>query len=370
MNIIRRKPIHNSLSMNQKSIVAIGLMSGTSLDGLDVALCKFWKTDKTWHFAILEAITYSYTDLWRNKLRRAHQLSGFELVLLHNEFGKFCGEKTLQFMRTFSTPKPDLIAAHGHTIFHQPDKKLTLQIGNAAEIAASTGIATIADFRTLDVALGGQGAPLVPIGDELLFADYGSCINLGGFANVSYRTNNERIAFDICPVNIVLNGLCSTIGKKYDDGGAIGRTGQTDKQLLNQLNGIEYYKKISPKSLGREWLENIFVPLLKKSEISVVDKLSTVYEHIAVQIGNCISKSNEKILLTGGGAKNCFLVKKIQSKKLSNVVVPDEKIIDFKEAMIFAFMGVLRSYNAINTLASVTGASKNSSGGAIFKPAF
>ena len=198
---------------------------------------------------------------------------------LHSEFGRYLGSKTLEFIKRTEF-KAELISSHGHTIFHQPDKGYTLQIGNGADIAAITNTLTVSDFRTGDVALGGQGAPLVPVGDELLFSDYDYCLNLGGFANISFNKNNKRIAFDICPVNFVLNHLAENHGLPYDKNGNLGRQGNVHTVLLNELNQIPYYQSTSPKSLGREWVEQEIFPVIDQFKISETDKIRTVYEHI------------------------------------------------------------------------------------------
>ena len=280
------------------------------------------------------------------------------------EYGTYIGQSVNEFCTKYQF-KPQYIASHGHTVFHQPEIGITRQIGNGQEIAASTGINTISDFRSGDVALGGQGAPLVPIGDELLFSGYEFCLNLGGFSNISYREKEVRKAFDICPVNIILNHLCPP----YDKDGTIGSQGSVHSELLNKLNNIEYYHKQPPKSLGREWLENEFMPYLEGSGIPHHDLVRTVYEHIAIQITNVLHTPNEgQVLLSGGGTHNTLLTTLLKEKSSVKIVIPDRLIIDYKEALIFAFLGVLRVRNETNCLSSVTGASRDSSGGNISFP--
>jgi len=342
----------------------LGIMSGTSLDGLDIALCEF-EFEKKWNFKIEKAKTIKYSDYWISQLSNAHQLSGFDLTNLHKEFGRFIGTSAKEFLSNLNTTV-DFIASHGHTIFHQPEKQLTLQIGDGVEISAITNIKTVSDFRTLDVALGGQGAPLVPIGDELLFSDYDYCINIGGFANISFKNKNERFAYDICPANIILNYFAQKFNKDFDKDGLLGQEGTIDKDLLKTLNEIAYYDLSFPKSLGREWLSNTFTPTLSKSDISLINKISTTYEHIAEQISNSINSNQAKVLITGGGAYNKYLIRLIKEKSTSEIITPTEEIIEYKEALIFAFLGLLRINGEINTLASVTGAKKDSSGGTIF----
>ncbi|MCB2195894.1 MAG: anhydro-N-acetylmuramic acid kinase [Bacteroidetes bacterium] len=347
-----------------KTYKAIGLMSGTSLDGLDIVYCHFTYT-KSWQYKIVDCTALEYSKEWKAKLGGASDLNGKDLTLLHKQYGEFLGKTIYKFIQDRNI-EVDFIASHGHTVFHQPDKKLTLQIGDGHEIAVNSGVTTICDFRSLDVALGGQGAPLVPIGDQLLFSDYDYCLNLGGFANISFEENNTRYAYDICPVNIILNYLTRKTGHDFDKNGALGLLGKTNTELLQKLNALDYYKKSYPKTLGREWLEAEILPLLNETELSVHDKLRTLYEHIAIQISQSISKKDFKVFITGGGAYNKLLVNLIKQKISSEIVIPDKNLIDYKEALIFALLGVLKMEEQVNCLASVTGASKDSCGGVVY----
>lgn len=339
-------------------------MSGSSLDGLDLAICSFSKKKGKWVFNLVKETTISYTAEWRTKLEQAPESPGLSLVYLDVEFGKYLGKQAAMFLSK-TRKKVELISSHGHTIFHQPDKGITYQIGSGSEIAAITGITTINNFRSPDLALGGQGAPLVPVGDELLFGNYDYCLNLGGFANISYSDSDQRIAFDICPVNTVLNTLAQLIGQPFDRDGQTGRTGQPDKNLLEKLNSLPYYYNPAPKSLGKEWLIRDFFPIIDKYTIPVCDKIRTVYEHIATRIAE-IPEDGKSVLLTGGGTHNKFLIELIKKYSAGNYIIPDVKIIDYKEAIIFAFLGLLRLRGDINCLASVTGASRDSSSGAVY----
>ena len=345
------------------SSLAIGTMSGTSLDGIDIALCRFSEYGNSWSYEIVDAQTISYSKLWINKLSHAHLLSAEEFLMLHNEYGRYTGE----LIRTFLQGKeiPELIASHGHTIFHQPDKRFTFQLGNGASIAASTGISTISDFRNLDVALGGQGAPLVPFGDQLLFREFDYCLNIGGFANISFDKEGSRIAFDICPANIILNSLALQKGYQYDRDGILGESGTVDESLLQKLNSLGYYDLKWPKSLGKEWSDNHINPILSLSGISIEDQAATIYEHIADQISGA-TKTSGKLLITGGGANNRFLINKLRSKTLCKIILPDQKLIDFKEALIFALLGVLAFRGRVNVCASVTGSARDHIGGTIY----
>lgn len=342
-------------------------MSGTSLDGIDVALCLFENNNDKWNYEILKANTYKYNENWKKRLIKLPEASALKFVETNIEYGKLIGETVNKFLKTHNL-KADFISSHGHTIFHQPDKNITSQIGDGAAIAAQTGIDVVCDFRTTDVALSGQGAPLVPIGDELLFSDFDQCINLGGFSNISFNKNNKRIAFDISPCNIILNHLSKKINLHFDDKGKIACSGKTNYDLLNKLNNIDYYKKSYPKSLSREWLENNFIPFIDDYDIDICDKLNTLTEHIATEISVFTNtKNKQKILITGGGAKNDYLIKKIRDKTKNKIIIPNDNIIDYKESLIFALLGVLRKEGKINCLKSVTGAKKDNIGGCIYK---
>lgn len=344
----------------------IGLMSGTSMDGVDIAFCRF-QFDHQWHFTISHAETIEYSSEWSQRLSNLMKSDSETLIRTDREYGKLLGKIISGFIQK-NNVKPDLIASHGHTIFHQPQNGFTLQIGDGNVISAVTGLPVVFDFRSGDVALGGQGAPLVPIGDRLLFPEFDLCLNLGGIANISFEREDKRIAFDICPANIPLNHLAALAGKPYDKDGFLARKGKPINQLLNDLNRLEFYHTPPPKSLGREWIDREFFPILFAWDDSIEHKIRTVCEHIAVQIAAIVNPlKKEKMLITGGGAKNKFLTELIASKVNAKVVVPEEKIIDFKEALIFAFLGVLRWRNETNILSSVTGASRDSCGGIIVR---
>jgi len=344
----------------------IGLMSGTSLDGTDIAYCKFSFTGKKWNYQIEKALTIPYPDEWIKKLSELENKSSLDFVTTNVEFGHYLGKLLKSFMEEYHIDV-DFIASHGHTIFHQADKLITSQIGDGASIAAETKQTVICDFRTLDVANGGQGAPLVPIGDRLLFNEFDFCLNLGGFSNISFEINNERVAFDICPVNIILNYLAKKTGNEYDDEGKIAEKGNINASLLVELNKLQYYKTHYPKSLSKEWLFGYFIPVLEHFSINTEDKLRTVTEHIAIQINQATSfTKNKKILITGGGAYNNFLLKRLSSFSSHQLIIPDNKTVEYKEALIFAFLGILRMRNEVNCLKSVTGARSDSSGGAIY----
>jgi anhydro-N-acetylmuramic acid kinase len=338
-------------------------MSGTSLDGLDLAICNFYYSRNKWNYELLKSKTVTYSEGLRKQLENAPSLPGEELINMDNIFGTFIASQSSEFITETGLPV-ELICSHGHTVFHQPEKGMTWQLGNGARIAAITGINTVSDFRRTDVALGGQGAPLVPAGDELLFSDYDYCLNLGGFANISYHSGHKRIAFDICPVNIIINLLAQQKGNLFDKDGMEGSSGIKDENLLRELNEIPYYRMPPPKSLGREWVFRVFMPVLDRFNLQLSSKMRTIYEHIASQIA-VIPDRNKTMLITGGGAHNTFLMELIKQYSKANCFVPENDLIDFKEAIIFAFLGLLRIRGEINCFASVTGARRDSCCGVI-----
>ena len=350
--------------LSGNKIKAIGVMSGTSLDGLDLAAVEFQQEKEIWSFKIDFAETVTYSEEWKKKLKNTPFLPGERLIELHNEYGRFTGEQINRFIAKTGF-KPEIVASHGHTVFHQPEKHFTFQLGNGAEIAATTRLTTVADFRTGDVALGGQGAPLVPIGDKLLFSEFDFCLNIGGFANISFEKNNRRLAFDVAPANAILNHFAEKQGYTFDKNGELGKQGNENLKLLKKLNDLSFYRQKAPKSLGREWLEKEFMSVLKQSAIAEEDKLRTIYTHIAQQIAAATSGYG-KMLVTGGGAFNTFLMEQISSYTKTKIIIPSDEIVNYKEALVFAFLGVLRLKNINNCLFSVTGASKDNCAGIIF----
>jgi len=344
----------------------LGLMSGTSLDGLDMAYVEFDDHNPK-RYRIHRAETVPYSPEWHKKLTDAYSYGGEKLMLLHADYGRFLGKEVKKFLQRHGLPRPDIIASHGQTIFHQPDKRMTFQLGSGAHIAAESGIDTVSDFRTQDVAMGGQGAPLVPIGDKLLFDDYTYCLNIGGFANISFDNNEgRRIAFDTGPANIVLNEYARRLGKKYDKDGETAAAGKFHPGLFDALNRLDYYSLPVPKSLGWEYVEQTVIPLIDSYSLPPEDVLRTFSEHIAYQIGRQVKEG--KMLVTGGGAFNKFLMQKIAEYSPAKPVIPDPELIMFKEALIFALLGYLKMKNRTNVLSSVTGASKDHVAG-IFYPA-
>ena len=365
----------------------IGLMSGTSLDGVDLAYCNYTLEEK-WSFNLLAAKTFHYDDKLKTELMHAHHFSGVKLMALDAALAKHFSICINHFVDDFKI-LPQFISSHGHTVFHQPVNKqdhlqvfetlenrpFTTQIGSGAIISALTGIDVVCDFRTADVALGGQGAPLVPIGDAILFNQYDYCLNLGGIANISFDKNTlnnktERLASDLCFANMGLNYLASKVGLDYDADGKLAASGFVDALLLEQLNNLEFHQQPFPKSIGKEYFEKAVRPLLDESTLEIKNKLRTFCEHILIQIKNNLplsEKINPTLLITGGGAHHVFLTDLIRRNSNASLVILSDDIIDFKEAILFGFLGVLRLRGENNTLSSVTGAGMNTCSGAIYK---
>ncbi|MBO0592445.1 anhydro-N-acetylmuramic acid kinase [Cellulophaga sp. E16_2] len=356
-----------------KKYKIIGLMSGTSLDGLDLAHCHIWEENSMWNFKIIATKSVSYTAEMEEKLKNSIFLSASDLLKFNNSYGEWLGTEAKEFISE-NNLEVDYIASHGHTTHHQPQNGLTFQIGSGQHLANEVGLPVLCDFRTNDVALGGQGAPLVPIGDQLFFNDYDFCLNLGGISNISFDFHSKRIAYDIGLANMGLNYITKKEGLNFDDAGKLARKGIPNQTMLSALNKLAFYDLPFPKSIGFEWFVNEVIPIIDATEDTLENLLHTMVLHVSTKIAeevlqNTIKPENE-LLVTGGGALNTFLIEMLQ-EKLGNsvhVVVPTQQIIEFKEALVFALMGVLRLTKNINVLASVTGAKRNSSSGVIYLP--
>lgn len=346
----------------------IGVMSGTSLDGVDVIHATF-NFDTIWNFTINYKAAYPYNDFWYERLKNLVTYTSDVLDIIDDEYTCYLAEVIKKFVSSNNIKNIDAICSHGHTALHQPQKKMTYQIGNKSKLAQLLKATVVCDFRIQDVALGGQGAPLVPIGDKLLFSKYDFCLNLGGFANISTELNDKRIAYDICPVNIVLNHYTSLLGLSYDDEGKIAKGGNLYTPLLEDLNNLQFYHEKPPKSLGLEWVKEIVFPIVNRYHLEVKDVLRTFVEHISIQISKEINKKkNTSVLVTGGGAYNRFLMNRIEFYSHNKIIIPSNDLVEYKEALIFGFLGVLKLRNETNTLSSVTGAIKNHSAGEIYFP--
>lgn len=353
---------------------ALGLMSGSSLDGLDMAFVEFHEAGGKWTFELKQADCLPYSKEWEVKLAQATKLNAGEYLLLHTEYGRYIASQVKHFIEKYELDyQVQLISSHGHTTFHFPEQHTTGQLGDGASIAALTGIATVTDLRAVDMALGGQGAPIVPIGERLLWPGYPILLNLGGIANVSIQSNDKHVAFDICPANKVLNLLIQETGKAYDDGGSLAAQGTVNEPLLSALNALDYYSKPYPKSLANDFGIEIVYPLVKNAGLTLPDALATYVEHIAVQLKQALLsfKSEEPIsmLITGGGAHHRYMGSRINYHLASlNITaeIPDASIINYKEAIVMALMGVLRWREEVNVYSAVTGAERNSVGGALW----
>jgi len=352
-------------------------MSGSSLDGLDIAFAEFVHNAGSWSYEIVAADCYAYNDEWKNRLQNATELKALEYQLLHTDYGHYIGHEVARFIEEKNLHyKVGLIASHGHTTFHVPERKMTAQLGDGAAVAAETGLPVVSDLRALDIAFGGQGAPIVPIGEKLLLKDFDMYLNLGGIANISFNDPDKYIAYDVCPANRVMNMIAAKEGKEYDAGGQMASLGNVHEGLLQKLNGLSYYNQPFPKSLANSFgIEEVY-PLIRSFGLTHFDELRTYVEHIVQQIKLAISNSirfnsgqNAKLLVTGGGVFNAFLIDRLSTQlkeKNIEVVVPDENLVQYKEALIMAFIGVLRWRQEYNVLSSVTGAERDSIGGAVW----
>ncbi|RNC83586.1 MAG: anhydro-N-acetylmuramic acid kinase [Winogradskyella sp.] len=343
----------------------ISVMSGTSLDGIDILYAKFQFTDK-WNYHIYKFETVKYPEFWVELLKHLTQYSSFELRDIDNSYSKYLANQIKDFIDRNEIKDIDFISSHGHTALHKPDEGYTYQIGNQQILSDTLGKKVICDFRIQDVKLGGQGAPLVPIGDKLLFNEYKYCINLGGFSNISFESNDQRVAFDICPVNIVLNHYANQLNLEYDAGGDVAKSGTVFTPLLEHLNELQFYNLETPKSLGLEWVEAFIFPMINKFKLEVRDILRTFVEHIVLQVSKYLNEG--KALITGGGVYNNFLINRLEEFSKAEIIIPDVTIIECKEALVFGLLGVLKDRNEVNCLKSVTGAKTNHSSGRILTP--
>ncbi len=354
---------------------AIGLMSGSSLDGLDIVFAELHEASGAWSYEISKAACYPYSPQWMERLQHATTLNAFDYQLLHADYGHYLGQQVVRFIEENNLHyQVGLIASHGHTTFHAPAQGMTAQIGDGAAIAAETHLPVVSDLRALDVAFGGQGAPIVPIGEKLLLKEYDLFLNLGGIANISLTNDDGYIAFDVCPANRVLNMIAEKEGKAYDAGGQMAAGGNVNNDLLERLNALDYYSQPYPKSLANDFGTNVVFPLVRSFGLSPFDESRTVVQHIVQQIKGAvkdqkIKDATSKMLVTGGGAFNTFLVQQLQEAVSSlniELVVPEESLINYKEALIMALIGVLRWRQEANVLSSVTGAVRDSIGGAVW----
>lgn len=348
-------------------------MSGSSLDGLDIAFVELDDSGGKWAYDIKQAACVPYPQEWHDKLQGAKQLDAYSYMVLHAAYGRYIGEAINTFIDVHNLHhQVQLIASHGHTVFHDPANKMTAQLGDGAAIAAVTGINVVSDLRAIDVTLGGQGAPIVPMGEKLLWADTSYFLNLGGIANASFKKDDSFIAFDICPANRVLNLLAEQAGKPFDENGDIARSGEVDIDLLVKLNRQEYYRQAPPKALANEFGTDVLYPIVQEASLPLQDAIRTYTEHIAEQVTGAfydMDVRDGQLLVTGGGAFNGFLVERLQSMLAAlaiEIVVPDANVVQYKEALVMALLGLLRWREENTIMASVTGATRDSIGGAVW----
>jgi anhydro-N-acetylmuramic acid kinase len=356
----------------------LGLMSGSSLDGLDIVFAELHENAGRWSFEILAADCYEYEPHWKTRLQEAVSMNALDYQLLHTAYGHYLGQQVNHFIEDNNLHfRIGLISSHGHTTFHVPQQRMTAQLGDGAAIAAETKLPVVSDLRALDVAFGGQGAPIVPIGEKLLFPEYPLFLNLGGIANISFHVPGKYVAFDVCPANRVLNLLSGLAGQEYDEGGQMAAAGQVHAGLLLQLNELPYYTQSYPKSLANNFGTDEVFPLVQSFGLSHQDGLRTYTEHIVQQVKKAaslmeltqIDGTPHKLLVTGGGAFNTFLIQRLSEELGSlgiEVVVPEPKIVKYKEALIMALIGVLRWRQEYTVISSVTGAERDSIGGAVW----
>jgi len=362
-----------------KTYNVIGIMSGSSLDGIDLAFCKFTGEKRDWNFELLAKEVIPYPTKWKLRLANLTLQNAITYIKTHTFYGHYVGKVVAEFIdKNGIADNLDFIASHGQTIFHQPDNLLTSQIGDPAAIAFETGFPVIANFRNTDVAAGGQGAPIAPVADQILFKEYSHLLNLGGICNIECKVSEDRIiGYDICAVNMLLNALADEMDLPYDEDGKIARSGMIDQRLLDELNSSWYFDKLYPKSLSGGWVAKVIKPIFSRFDLPTTDKLKTACEHIAEQIAREIDviykreklekSPDHKMLLTGGGAFNKYLVERIEALSPIPVELPEPDIIEFKEAILIALMGVLRVENEVNVLSSATGAKMDTIGGCIYQ---
>ena len=349
----------------------IGIMSGSSMDGVDLALCKITSDNGKYTYTIEQAETIEYDEKWRLRLSQLRKADSLSYAKTDVFYGHYLGNLVNQFIAKHQI-NVDLVSSHGHTAFHYPNEMITRQVGDGASLSAICNLPVVSDFRSMDVAKKGEGAPLVAIGDELLFKDYDYCLNIGGFVNISGLVGEYRVSFDICPANILLNRVARDFEQNYDKDGEIAARGSINYQLLGELNAIDYYKLPFPKSLNRDWINDELWRIVKEGEkLSPEDKMKTFVDHIGTQIGKSVdylsknNSANKKILVTGGGAFNKTLIEYVKTHCEAELVIPDDKLVKYKEALIFALMGVLRVENQINIKRTFTGAKSDSISGSL-----
>jgi anhydro-N-acetylmuramic acid kinase len=354
-----------------KTYNVIGIMSGSSMDGIDLAHCKITSDKGQYSYTIETCETYDYDEIWRLRLSQIRKTDALGYSKTDVFYGHYIGHLINKFIAKHNL-SIDLVSSHGHTVFHYPEELITRQVGDGASISAICNLPVVTDFRSMDVAKKGQGAPLVAIGDQMFFNDYDFCLNLGGFGNISGKIGEYRVSFDICPANILLNRVARDLNQEYDHDGEIASKGNINYKLLENLNAIDYYSMPFPKSLNRDWINNELWQIVKEGDkLTPQDKMKTFVDHIGIQISKSLDylsakqSAGKRVLVTGGGAFNTVLMDHIRTHSEAEFIVPDEKLVKYKEALIFALMGVMRVENQVNIIKTFTGAKSNSISGAL-----
>ena len=352
----------------EESVHCIGLMSGTSMDGVDLAHCTFTHNNGQWHFQMNAAECMPYPEVWQKRLVHLSEQNAEVFAKTNVYYGHFLGQCVQQFAENNQlTETTDLVSSHGQTVFHNPARGYTIQIGHGAAIAKECNLPVVCDLRTSDMAYRGQGAPIVPFGEQLLFPSHKQFVNIGGITNVSLHSENSVIGYDVCMGNLLLDAIAETMGQSFDRSGLLAQSGKVNQNLLSQLNDHDFFEKPPPKSLDAEEVINTFFPIVMASPLSNADRMATLVEHIAIQLAANLNKEFP-VLLTGGGALNNYLVTRIEAHFENEIIVPEQQLIEFKEALIIALLGVLRLQKQPNVLSSVTGAEKNTINGAVYLP--
>ena len=354
----------------------IGMMSGTSLDGVDLAYCEFSLDDGEWSYRLLRAETIPLSEKWKARLAHLDQVDARTYARTHVYWGRELGLMARFFISRYGLD-PQFVACHGQTIFHEPDKNYTAQIGDGETMVAFLNCPLVTNLRNKDVALGGQGAPLVPFGERMLWPEAKWFLNLGGIANLSrISANGDSLAYDVTAANMALNWLARNLDppRYFDRDGEVAASGSLDPELLARLNGLPYFDAPPPKSLGTEWFEAAVLPLLRDDSIPVADRMHTYVHHLTGQVARDMERFGAQggaLLVTGGGAHNTFLMQELRTALSPlGVEVPhlEAEVIDQKEAIVFAFLGLQVLLGQTNTLAGVTGASQTVTGGSIHLP--
>lgn len=336
--------------------IFVGLMSGSSLDGIDLALVSFVLDANNdlvnWH--IIDTALVPFDNKWNKRLTTYQGLSVDDYFLLESDFSLLLGE---HIKKVVAHHDIKAVGVHGHTLAHIPEKNISIQLGNGGLIASIAEVDVVTDFRIQDIGAGGQGAPIVPAVERALFPDYKYFLNLGGIVNVSNHSDHQHVtAFDIGPCNQLLNHLSSRLNLPYDNDGAIARTGTFHPDVMEAVLRLPYFNKTGAKSLSNQWIQDSVLPMFDK--LRPADALRTAVELIATTIAQALNGPG-RVLITGGGAHNTYLIERLRKNIGDKPIVlhlPEKQLIDFKEALLMAYMAYSRVYHKKNVFKSVTGA--------------